>query len=190
MNKSDFIIVYDGDYAGLQTKSGRVVLPCEYDDILDYDDDGYVRFIKDKIYGTVDLQGNVCIPLSAKLTHLGVFHKGTARARIDDKWGLVDVNGKHITDFVYKSINAHRKYGYSVVTLDDRKGILTENGAFKEKVETDTNKSIYSFIAPYRNGVAPAQIKNHYWVFIDENQNRINDIEYWTLSFQCTNDHS
>ena len=99
MKKSDFIIVYEGKYAGLKTKSGDFVLPCEYDKILDYDDDGYIRFIKDGIYGTIDLEGNGCIPLTKKLSHLGVFHQGTARACIDDAWGLVDTHGAHVTDF-------------------------------------------------------------------------------------------
>ena len=49
MNKSDFIIISEGKYSGLETKSGEKVLPVKYDKILDYDDDGYVRFIRDEI---------------------------------------------------------------------------------------------------------------------------------------------
>ena len=131
MNKSDFVIVYEGKHAGLRTKSGEVVLPCDYDKIPDYDDDGYIRFIKDGVYGTIDLQGVIAIPLSEKLTHLGVFHKGTARAQKDGMWGLVDVKGKTIKDFMYKSMDAHRKYGYHVVTKEGKEGWLSEKGEFK-----------------------------------------------------------
>lgn len=187
MNKSDFVIVYEGNYAGLQTKSGDVVLPCEYDKILDYDDDGYIRFIKDGIYGTIDLQGQVCIPLTANLSHLGVFHKGTARARMDEVWGLVDVHGNHVTDFVYQSINAHRKNGYSAVTLDGKVGLLAEDGSFKVSSKPSKPKSPYAYIATYRNHVAPARTHNGKWVFIDENQKRINDIEYWSMDHVLRN---
>lgn len=187
MNKSDFIIVYEGQYAGLNTESGREVLPCIYDKILDYDDDGYVRFIKDDTYGTVDLKGKVCIPLTARLTHLGVFHKGTARARIDDKWGLVDVYGNHVTEFIYHSIDAHRKYGYNAVTLDGKHGILSEKGEFKCSKRKPKSTGEYSFIATFRNGVAPAVNKDGKWVFIDENYNRINDAEYWSMDHVLRN---
>ena len=181
MNKSDFIIISEGKYSGLETKSGEKVLPVKYDKILDYDDDGYVRFIKDGYYGTIDFEGNVCIPLSEKLTHLGVFYKGSARAEIDNVWGLVDVYGKHVTDFIYKSINAHRKNGYWAVTLDGKQGLLSENGNFKSTGKSSKPKPLYSYIATYRNHVAPAVAQNGKWVFIDENQNRINDIEYWSM---------
>ena len=181
MNKSDFIIVYEGKYVGLKNKSGDVVLPCEYDKIPDYDDDGYIRFIKDGIYGTIDLEGNVCIPLTEKLSHLGVFHKGTARACINEIWGLVDVHGAHVTDFVYKSIDAHRKYGYKAVTLKGKQGILGEDGSFKVSSKQSKPKPEYSYIATYRNHVAPAVAQNGRWVFIDENRKRINDIEYWSM---------
>ena len=181
MNKSDFIIVYEGKYAGLKNKSGDIVLSCKYDKILDYDDDGYIRFIKDEIYGTIDLEGNVCIPLAKKLSHLGVFHKGTARARINETWGLVDVHGVHVTDFIYKSIDAHRKYGYKAVTLKGKQGILGEDGSFKVSSKQSKPKPLYSYIATYHNHVAPAVAQNGKWVFIDENQKRINDIEYWSM---------
>ena len=42
---------------GLETASGKVLLPQIYDKILDYDEDGYVRFLKDGFYATIDLQG-------------------------------------------------------------------------------------------------------------------------------------
>ena len=145
MNKSDFIIVYEGKYVGLETKAGEEVLPCKYDKILDFDDDGYVRFIKNSFYGTVDLLGNICISLSDKLTHLGVFYKGTARAKRDELWGLVDVYGKAVTDFVYKTIDAHRKNGYSAVTLKGKKGQLLENGEFKTDVKQKKKQYYSSF---------------------------------------------
>lgn len=181
MNKSDFIIVYKGKFVGLTTQSGEEVLPCDYDKIPDYDDDGYIRFIKDGVYGTVNLKGEVCIPLSKQLTHLGVFHKGTARAQRNNCWGLVDTQGEEVTGFVYESMNAHYKNGYKVVTMEGVKGWLTEDGKFTAFSKQSKPKPLYSYIATYRNHVAPAIAQNGKWVFIDENKQRINDIEYWSM---------
>ena len=142
MNKSDFVIVHQGKHVGLTTAEGVEILPCEYDQIPDYDDDGYVRFIRSGYYGTVDLDGKVAIPLSLELTHLGVFHQGTARARKDGLWGLVDPHGQSITGFIYASMNAYYKYGYSVVTQEGQHGWLNAKGVFKPsgkpKVEPPT----------------------------------------------------
>ena len=182
MKKSDFVIVKQGAFVGLNTESGRVVLPCEYDKILDYDDDGYVRFIKDGIYGTVDLKGNVCIPLTKRLTHLGVFHRGSARAKIDGKWGLVDVYGNSVGEFVYKYIDAHRNYGYSAFLLDGTHGTLSENGVFRTS-EDKMSHNKYRFVGEYHNNVAPALTKYEKWVFVDKNLYRINDVEYWWLDY-------
>ena len=43
MNKSGFIIVTENGLYGLEDSEGHRVVPCEYDKILDYDDDGYIR---------------------------------------------------------------------------------------------------------------------------------------------------
>lgn len=82
MNKSNFVIVHDDSgKAGLINEHGNQIVACIYDEILDYDDDGYIRVLKDGIYGTLDVKGNIVIPHSKKLTHLGVFYSGTARAQ-------------------------------------------------------------------------------------------------------------
>lgn len=72
MNKSGYGIVYDeSGKAGLKDKNGRLVVDCQYDKILDYDDDGYIRVLKDNIYGTLDLNCQEVIAHSVGLTHLG-----------------------------------------------------------------------------------------------------------------------
>ena len=72
MNKSGFIIVTNDSFLyGLQDKDGNVIVPCQYDRILDFDDDGYIRLLKGKIYGTINLEGKEVIPHSLGITHLG-----------------------------------------------------------------------------------------------------------------------
>ena len=179
MNKSGFeIVCQDGKY-GLQDDKGNLVVPCIYDKILDYDDDDYIRVLKGKVYGTVDLSGTVVIPHSLGITHLGVFHKGTARARKDGLWGLVDVHGNCLTGFAYKDIDAHRSYGYRVITQDNKYGIIDEQGNFKKA--TDTKHSPFQSIRVFHNGVAPAYTYQMKWIFIDKDHKRVNDYEYWSM---------
>ncbi len=182
MNKSGFVIVDTGLHAvGLNDKDGKEVLPCVYDKILDYDDDGYVRFIKDGVYGTVDLSGNIVIPLTVGLTHLGVFYNGTARAQKNhEKWGLVDEHGNDVGEFCYRQINAHYGKGYKAFLSDNTVGFLAEDGTFTSYERKVRPKPRYS-IHPYRNGVAPAYQEKLGWVFIDRDENRINDIVYSSM---------
>lgn len=180
MNKSGYTIINNGEHAvGLQDKDGNEILPCIYDEILDYDDDGYIRFIKEGIIGTIDLEGRTVIPLSDGITHLGVFHGGTARARKNGKWGLVDEYGNEVTEFEYKKINAHYNNGYIATRMDDVKGFLNEEGDFTIFSRQPVAKYIY--IATYRNDVAPATTPEGRWVFVDRDKKRINDYEYWSM---------
>ena len=105
MNKTGFVIVYnDAGQAGLQDENGQLVVPCQYDKILDYDDDGYIRVLKGDVYGTLNWNCQEVIPHSIGLTHLGVFYKGTARAVKNGLWGLVDEKGAEASDFCFQEM--------------------------------------------------------------------------------------
>ncbi len=131
LKRSGFVIVDKGEHrVGLADKEGKEILPPEYDTVLDYDEDGYVRFLRGGFYGTVDLEGNVVIPLTLGLTHLGVFHEGTARARKQSRWGLVDERGNDVCEFRFRHINAYYDKKYKATTLDGTVGYLKEDGTF------------------------------------------------------------
>ena len=49
MNRSGFVIFASEGLFGLKDAGGREVVPCMYDKILDYDDDGYIRLLKDGV---------------------------------------------------------------------------------------------------------------------------------------------
>ncbi len=179
MNKSGYVIVKKGEHeVGLTDKDGKDVVPCVYDDILDFDDDGYIRIIKGGVYGTIDLEGNIIIPHSVGLTHLGVFHEGTARARKGEMWGLVDTCGNAVGEFCYRQINAHHAGRYKAVKTDGTTGYIAEDGSFAPSAKKEP---IYQTIATYRYDVAPAKLLKGGWVFIDREQRRVNDIEYWSM---------
>lgn len=181
MNKTGFVIVYnDGGQAGLQDEHGKLVVPCLYDKILDYDDDGYIRVLKGDVYGTLDWNCREVIPHSIGLTHLGVFYEGTARAVKNGVWGLVDEDGEEASDFCYKEIKPHRKWGYDAIRNDGVTGILSEDGIFTPgKIKTP--KSKYQSVRVFHNDVAPAYTWANKWIFVDRDLNRLNDYEYYGM---------
>ncbi len=180
MNRSGFVIFASEGLFGLKDAGGREVVPCVYDKILDYDDDGYIRLLKDGVYGTIDLAGKEVIPHSMGLTHLGVFHGGTARAQMNGKWGLVNEAGDPVTDFTFLEIYAHRKGGYVAINEHELKGWLTEDGNFRafDKQTAVGKKRKFQMVKVFHNGVAPACTWDDKWVFVDEQLNRVNDYEY------------
>ena len=183
MKKSNFIIVEGNGLYGLDDKNGQRVVACEYDKILDYDDDGYIRLIRDGIYSTVDLQGKEAIPLACGITHLGVFYNGTARARKAEGWGLVDTNGKEVTVFTYKQINAHYNNGYVAVDSNGKRGFMTDDGTFtlSKKQYAGGMRTRYKEVRVFHGGIAPALTWSNRWIFVDEQRNRVNNYEYTSM---------
>ena len=180
MNKSGFVIVTENGLYGLEKANGQKVVPCEYDKILDYDDDGYIRLLKDDVYSTISIKGKKAIPLSKGLAHLGVFWGGTARARKGDGWGLVDVKGNAVTQFTFTQINAHRNNGYFAIDEDGIKGWLLEDGSFSpfDKQTSQGKKKPFREVRVFHEDVAPAQTWEGAWVFVDREMNRVNEITY------------
>lgn len=129
MNKSNYIIINKGKgKVGLEDQEGNIILPCKYDKILDYDDDGYIRFLHKNFYGTIDLQGNEVISLGKGITHLGVFYEGVARAKRNGVWYMCDVNGDAINGNRYTVIDAYRNGQYRAEKIGGVKTILTARG--------------------------------------------------------------
>ena len=180
MNKSGLVIVTENGLYGLEDDKGQSVVPCEYDKILDYDDDGYIRLLKGEVYSTITIKGKKAIPFSKGLTHLGVFWGGTARAKKGDGWGLVDVKGNAVTNFTFTQINAHKNNGYFAIDKEGVKGWLLEDGQFSPFANQTSigKKNKFKEVRVFHQGVAPAKTWEGAWVFVDEEMNRINDISY------------
>lgn len=184
MNKSDFKIISDNNgLYGLSNHAGNIVVPCTYDNILDYDDDGYIRLIKDGVYGTINLQGDEAISHSKGLTHLGVFYNGTARARKGDKWGLVNERGDAVTLFDFKQINAHRKNGYFSIKDDDTRGWLKDDGtftAFEDQTHHEPKRK-YKLVKVFHNDIAPAYTWDNRWIFVNRQMEQVNSYAYHSM---------
>lgn len=193
MLHSKLSICYRGILAGLEDEQGHIVVPCEYNHILNFDDDGYIRLIKGDVYCTVDIEGRPMISPERGLTRLGVFYHGSARALGPDGWGLVDPHGEALTDMDYQSIGLHRTGGYRAVDRDGRKGMLSETGVFtlNRRQQSRTPEQDEALSRPYArvgrfvDDIAPAETHDGRWVFVDRNLNRVNSYSYYQLDKAC-----
>lgn len=104
MNKSGYIIVNQGEHAvGLQDKDGREILPCIYDEILDYDDDGYIATRMDDVKGFLNEYVDFTIfkrqPV-AKYIYIATYRHNVAPAHTPEgKWVFIDRDKKRINDY-------------------------------------------------------------------------------------------
>lgn len=182
LTKSKLKIIEKDGLFGLANASAEIVVPCIYNKILDYDADGYIRVLKGDVYGTVDFNGKIILPHDKGLTHLGVFYKGTARARNTEGWGLVDTQGNSVTPFTYNHISAHTTNGYVAYNEDDEKGFLTDSGKFSTTIsQYPTRSKQFKILGTFHNDVAPALTWKNKWVFINKYMERVNAYEYDTL---------
>lgn len=91
-----------GKYGLIDTK-GRVVLPVEYDEIINFDEEDRSRWMikKDSVWGLIDDKANIIVvPQYDKLNYLG----GNAFVEKNNKTGMLDKNGKVIIPLQYDSI--------------------------------------------------------------------------------------
>lgn len=110
----DKILFDDNGYAcvntgrhqyGLIDRRGVEWISCRYDNVSGFDDDGFARYEKGIYWGTIDEKGNDRILPKMKFQQIGPFQGGRAVAKIDTKWGLIDPDGNHLTEFKYYEID-------------------------------------------------------------------------------------
>ncbi|SHE37401.1 WG repeat-containing protein [Dysgonomonas macrotermitis] len=91
------------DYrAGAIDSTGRLIVPCKYDNIGTYDG-LYTSVEDDGKWGYVDTLGNIAVPFVFDKVY--PFVNDIAVVGIDDKYGLIDRKGKLVTPCKYKYID-------------------------------------------------------------------------------------
>ena len=61
--KDTLKIEFDGTYYGVVSKNNKIVVPFEYDEIVNTFSSGLFNVCKNDKWGCLDLDGNVVIPL-------------------------------------------------------------------------------------------------------------------------------
>lgn len=96
-------IVKKGLY-GLIDENGREVLICEYDSISEFEK-GCRIIVKSSKYGAVNIDGKIIKPCS--YSDALIICDSYIALKMNDKWGIVDHEGKEMTQFKYEEISPY-----------------------------------------------------------------------------------
>lgn len=159
---------------GFIDKSGVAVIPIIYDKIEAFRD-GLSRVTKDGKKGYINKAGLIIIPFD-KYDHIGQFSfEGITEVKINNKYGLIDKNGKELTPIKYDWINGFCE-GLANVTLGSLNGFIDQSG--KELIPIKYEEVHYC----YDDGLTAAKL-NGKWGFIDKSDNEVISLKYDEVIF-------
>ncbi len=110
---------------------GGVVMDFKYKYIQHMGEGHYLVSYEysDNYYATIINRDNqILIPASMEYRSIGNFHNGVARAFQKGKWGLIDENGRHISNFEYTFIEECGE-GYYRAEKGSKKNIMRPDGS-------------------------------------------------------------
>lgn len=117
---------------GAVNSLGNVIIPFDYDYIANNVTDGQCEFIfaiKDNKYGMFDKSGNIVIPVMYE--HLEIFKEDLAAAKLNEKYGFIDIHNEVKIPFVYDKViglPAGFENGLALVEADGEKFYIDKNG--------------------------------------------------------------
>lgn len=95
---------------GLASKSGKILLNTEYDEIHQLNE-GLLRVAKDKKYGFANAKGIITIPLI--YDEAEDFSEGVAAVLLDGKWGFINQKNETVLDFQWVGVMKSFHNGYA-----------------------------------------------------------------------------
>lgn len=154
------ILVRKGGEYGIINRSGFVVVPCVYDGIGDFNDDG-VAVVKKSgeyrdQYGLINKSGKELVP--CVYDHISNFYDGLAVVEKDRRYGYINTSGKEVVPCVYQ-IASYFKDGLAVVGNDNKRGLIDTSGK-------ELTPCVYENLWEFIDGLARVQ-KDHKYGFID-----------------------
>ena len=90
--------VSDGDSLGFIDKTGKIVIPCKYENASDFSE-GLARVEINDMDGFIDKTGKMVIP--CKYEEASDFSEGLARVWFNDKNGFINKTGKIVIPYKY-----------------------------------------------------------------------------------------
>lgn len=115
---------------GIVDLQGNVIMPLQYDRIYPLGEGMYIvrkYGIDDNWVTIINRQGELMIPNSMKYRSIYHFHNGVAVAFQNEKWGLIDIHGNHVSDFEYNFAEECGE-GYYRVEKGAKKNIMRPDG--------------------------------------------------------------
>lgn len=154
-NQNRYYVVEQEGNQGIVDKTGKLVIPCEYDNVIDvFGGMAIVENIGKK--GLVDLKtGKEVDVYSPYFVKSG----GLARVKKNGKWGYINIGGKEVTSFIYDDAISFRD-GFARVEKNGKWGYINTEGK-------ETIPLIYDYADEcFREGLASVK-KNGKWGYIN-----------------------
>lgn len=116
----DTFIMQNGERFGVIDSEGNEIFPCQYTDIfylhLNKFNPKTFLAVQDKgFYGVYGLDGTEIISPEYTLIEAAMFNECFFVSNEDGKWGAVDIEGKEVIPFEYKSLNSSAQQKISAV---------------------------------------------------------------------------
>lgn len=118
---------------GTINRSGRVVIPIEYDEVSD-PVEGTSTVERNGRVGAVDRNGVLVVPMTFE--DVGEFSQGLAYAARDGRYGYINPRGEAVIPFTYSSAGTFRN-GLAVVERDGAFGVIDLTGNVVVPAEYD-----------------------------------------------------
>ncbi len=100
--KPGYFKVRNGRYFGITTKEGAIIVPCEYNQIWDLNENDILKVLKGSKIGLYSINGVEIAP--AQYDQIYSFENGRARVLKNGKMGYIDKSGHEIIKPVYDQI--------------------------------------------------------------------------------------
>ena len=117
---------------GLIDKEGKTVLPCKYNEVLWWSENGYIAVKNNNLTGIVDTGNNIIIPFEYSTLYLCNKYcfkdKNVLIAKKSDehenpKWGVIDMNNTILIPFTFSNIGYIAEPGSFMVKNNGKYGI-------------------------------------------------------------------
>lgn len=131
-----FAKIKQKDKYGLMDKNGKVIIPCQYDDILTLTEEpNLIAVKKDNQWGFVDKNNSTIIPfVYEQVWH---FHNGFAKIRNNQQYGIIDLTGKIIIPTQYQWLSDANEQGVMVFKQDNLFGLINKDNQIVREAKSE-----------------------------------------------------
>lgn len=155
------LAVKTGDYWGYIDKSGKYVIVPQFEDVENFDENGFAKVKLSGKWGEIDKNGNFVI--EPQFSDVWSFaENGLARVKVNEKYGYIDKSGDFAIEPQFDFARDFVENGLACVEVNEKWGYIDKTGNFMIKPQFDDARDFAE------NGTACVKIVGN-WGYIDTN---------------------
>lgn len=154
----------EGTKWGYINKDGSFIIKPQFDNAMDFQDNGLAIVVKGNLSGIIDRYGRFIVPL--KYSSITQFSEGRAAVIDDTGFRVIDVNGQIITSKSYSYISMYQN-GRAVFNNISAEGSSLYGYLDRQGIEVIPMQ--YMTAGEFKNGQAVVQIKDNQFALIGLN---------------------